>query len=207
MPGPQYINDTLVGDGLNFSGYRFNQRANETRDNVTGRIDYNISTAHALSGTFSWNRDNSDRPDVENDYSAIPKVTNPTHANFLALSWRWTPTARLTNEVRAGFNLTYGYFLTSQQFGSGLITGMLYNDPVNEFMPQGRTTNTYSIGDDASYQHGNHFIQFGFHGQQVRVRYYDDTGVVPTYGLAMGTGQPRATLQANNLAGHRRQPT
>jgi hypothetical protein len=46
---------------LNYSGYRFNQRANETRDNVTGRIDYNLSTAHAVSGSFSWNRDNSDR--------------------------------------------------------------------------------------------------------------------------------------------------
>jgi hypothetical protein len=201
VPGPQYINNKLVGDGLNFSGYRFNQRDNETRDNVTGRIDYNISTAQAVSGTFSWNRDNSDRPDLENDYAAIPKVYDPTHANFLALSWRWTPTARLTNEVRAGFDLTWGYFLTSQQFGGYLLTGMLYSDPVNEFMPQGRTTNTYSIGDDASYQRGNHFFQFGFHGQQVRVASYDDSAVVPDYGLAMGTGQPRATLEASNLPG------
>ena len=82
VPGPQYINNTLVGDGLNFSGYRFNQRDNETRDNVTGRIDYNLSTAQAVSGTFSWNRDNSDRPDLENDYSAIPKVYQSDTCEF-----------------------------------------------------------------------------------------------------------------------------
>jgi hypothetical protein len=201
VPGPQYINNSEVGDGLNFGGYRFNQRSNEIRDNVTGKIDYNITTAHAVSGTYSWNRDNVDRPDLENDYSAIPKATNPNHSNFLALSWRWTPTARLTNEVRAGFNLTWGYFLTSQQFGGYLLTGMVYSDPVNEFMPQGRTTNTYVLSDDASYQHGNHFFQFGFHGQQVKVRSYDDSGVVPVFGLAMGLGQPRATLQARDLPG------
>jgi len=199
VPGAQYINNDEVGDGLNTGGYRFNQRSNETRDNVTGRIDYNINTKHAISGSFSWNRDDSDRPDLENDYAAIPKAYNPTAATLLALSWRWTPTPRLTNEVRGGFNLTYGYFDTSQDFGGALITGMLYNDPVNEFMPQGRNTNTYSLSDDAAYQKGDHYIQFGFHGQKVYVRSYDYSGVVPTYTVAMGTGEP--ALQTRDLPG------
>jgi hypothetical protein len=199
VPGAQYINSNLVGDGLNTGGYRFNQRDNETRDNVTGKIDYNLSTKHAISGSYLWNRDNTDRPDLENDYSLIPKAYNPTHANFVALSWRFTPTARLTNEVRAGFNLTYGYFTTSQQFGSYYLTGLAFSDPVNEFLPQGRNTNTFSLSDDAAYQRGRHYIQFGFHGQNVRVREYDDSGVIPNYGLAMGTGQPALTRQ--NLPG------
>ena len=117
----------------------------------------------------------------------------------MAVSWRWTPGARLTNEVRAGFNLTYGYFLSSQDFGPYLLTGTLYSDPVNEFMPQGRNTNTYSLSDDAAYQRGSHYIQFGFHGQKVRVRSYDAAGTVPTYSLAMGTGQP--ALTRGNLTG------
>jgi hypothetical protein len=166
---------------------------------VTGRIDYNINSRQAVFGSFSWNRDNSDRPDLENDYSAVPKVTNPTNAKFLALSWRTIPTSSLTNEVRAGFNLTYGYFLTSQDFGGYLITGQLYSDPVNEFMPQGRNTNTYVLSDDAGYQKGNHFIQFGFHGQHVYVRYDSAAGVVPTYNLFMGLGQP--ALETRQLPG------
>ena len=193
VPGGQYINSDLVGDGLNTGGYRFNQRDNETRDNITGKIDYNISTKSAVSGSYLWNRDNTDRPDLENDYSVIPKAYNPTHSNFVALSWRFTPTARLTNEVRAGFNLTYGYFLTSQQFGSYYLTGLAFSDPVNEWQPQGRNTNTFSLSDDAAYQRGRHYIQFGFHGQNVRVRSYDDSGVIPSYGLAMGSGQPALT--------------
>ena len=129
----------------------------------------------------------------------MPKVYTPTHSNLVAVSWRWTPGARLTNEVRAGFNLTYGYFLSSQDFGPYLLTGTLYSDPVNEFMPQGRNTNTYSLSDDAAYQRGSHYIQFGFHGQKVRVRSYDAAGTVPTYSLAMGPGQP--ALTRGNLTG------
>jgi hypothetical protein len=199
VPGPEFINNTQVGDGLNTAGYRFNQRDNETRDNVTGKIDYNLSTRHALSAAYIWNRDNLDRPDLENDYSAIPKAYNLTHSNFVAASWRWTPSGHITNEVRAGFNLTYGYFFTNQQFGPYFFTGTIFSDPVNEFMPQGRTTNTFSLSDDAAYQHGRHYIQFGFHGQNVRVRSYDAAGTAATYSLAMGAGQP--ALNRNSLPG------
>lgn len=199
VPGAQFINTNTVGDGLNTGGYRFNQRDNETRDNITAKIDYNLSTKHAISGSYAYNRDDSDRPDAENDFSAVPKVFNPTHANLLALSWRWTPSGNLTNEVRAGFNLTYGYFLSSQQFGPYLLTGFAFSDPVNEFLPQGRNSNTYSLSDDAAWQHGSHYVQFGFHGQNVRVRSYDAAGTVPTYGLAMGSGQ--AALRRTQLPG------
>jgi hypothetical protein len=193
VPAGRYINSGLVGDGLNTGGYRFNQRDNGIRDNITGKLDYNLSTRNAISGSYLWNRYDLDRPDLENDYAVIPKAYNPTHSNFVALSWRFTPTARLTNEVRAGFNLTYGYFLTSQQFGPYYLTGMLFSDPVNEFQPQGRNTNTFSLSDDAAYQRGRHYIQFGFHGQNVRVRSYDASGAIPAYSLAMGSGQPALT--------------
>jgi len=199
VPSPDRINSDLLGDGLNSGGYRFNQVANETRDNVTGRMDYTIDMKQAVNGSFSWNRDNSYRPDAENDYSAVPKITNPTHAALLALSWRWTPSSRVTNEVRAGFNLTYAYFLTSQQFGPYILTGMSFADPINEFMPQGRNTDTYVLSDDAAYQRGRHYVQFGFHGQRVKVRSSDDSGVLPVYSLALGSGQ--TPLTSRNLPG------
>jgi hypothetical protein len=199
VPGPEVINTATQGDVLNFAGYHFNRRDNGTRDNITGKLDFNISTAHAVSGSFSWNRYNSDRPDAANDFSYAPKVTNPTNAKLLALSWRWTPTARLTNEVRGGFNRTYGYFLSSEKFGNYLLSGFIFSNPVNEFQPQGRNTDTYAFSDDAAYQKGRHFLQFGFHAQNVRVRSFDANGVVPTWTLAMGAGQQ--ALTRGNLPG------
>ena len=206
VPTPQHINNDLVGDGLNTGGYRFNQLANETRDNVTVRLDYDLNTTNQLSFSLAWNRDNSLRPDYENDYAVAPKSTNPTAANFLSTSWRTTPSAHWTNELRAGYNLTYGNFNNSQQFGPYLLEGMIFNDPVNEAFPQGRNTNTYVITDDAGFQKGSHYLQFGFYGKQIRVRSWDDAGTTPVYTLAMGFGQPALTtrdlpgIQVDDLA-------
>ena len=91
VPTRDKINNTMVGDGRNTGGYRFNQRNNELLDNLTGKVDYSISPRHAVSGTYAHNRDNSDRPDASNNYDLVPAVTDPTHADLVALSWRWTP--------------------------------------------------------------------------------------------------------------------
>ncbi len=198
VPSGAAINNYDVGDsspGLlkNTAGYRFNQQDNEVRDNVTVRIDYNLSTRQVFTTSYLWNRDNAQRPDLDNAFTEVSPLTNPNHSHFLSSGWRWTPNATLTNEVRGGFNLAPGDFLTSQKFGSYLITGMLFSDPVSEMMPQGRATNTYSLADNAGWQRGRHFIQFGAHMQQVRVHTFDDSGVVPNYNLAMGTGQDALT--------------
>src|SRR5215471_17534797 len=58
---PATINNNEVGDGRNTGGYRFNQRGNSLQDNIGGRLDYNLSTTQAFSGSFHHNRFNSDR--------------------------------------------------------------------------------------------------------------------------------------------------
>ena len=199
IPTGDKINNYDVGDGRNTGGYRFNQRANELLDNVTGKVDYNATTRHALSATYAHNRDNSDRPDASNNFGLAPAVFNPTHADLVALSWRWTPGATLTNEVRGGFNLTYGYFLNADDNLPNIIAGTLFTNPVNEFQTQGRTTNTYNLSDDAAWQHGRHYVQFGFHYQHIGVEYFDRNGVTPVFNLGMGAGQP--ALARRDLSG------
>jgi Carboxypeptidase regulatory-like domain/TonB dependent receptor len=205
VPDGSKINNFDVGDSIsalarNTGGYRFNQRDNEVRDNVTGRLDYNLSARQVFTTTYSWNRDNADNSVT--DYSVIPETTNPNHSHFLSAGWRWTPSAKLTNELRGGFNLAPGDFLTSQQFGPYIVTGLLFTDPISEFQPQGRATNTYSLSDNASWQRGRHNVQFGGHLQGVRVHLYDNAGVIPTYTLGMGVGQT-ATLTRADLPGSR----
>ncbi|MEO8370729.1 MAG: hypothetical protein ABI806_16210, partial [Candidatus Solibacter sp.] len=199
VPTGDKINNNDIGDGRNTGGYRFNQRDNELLDNATGKVDYNITTRHAVSASYSHNRDNSDRPDASNNYEVMPAVTDPTHADLAAVSWRWTPGSTLTNEVRGGFNLTYGYFLNAHDGLPSIITGTLFTNPVNEFQTQGRTTNTYNLSDDAAWQHGRHYVQFGFQFQHIGVEYYDRNGVTPFYSLGMGSGQP--ALRRSELAG------
>jgi len=207
VPSGDKINNSDVGDGRNTGGYRFNQRNNELLDNVTGKMDYSISTRHALSGSYSHNRDNSDRPDYSTNYGLVPAVTDLNHADLLAISWRWTPGATLTNEVRGGFNLTYGYLLNSQGNLPNIIVpptpsgadNPLFTNPVNEYQPQGRTTNTYNLSDDAAWQRGRHYVQFGAHFQHIGLENYNRAGVTPTFTLGMGAGQP--ALARRDLTG------
>jgi hypothetical protein len=91
---------------------------------VTGKIDYNLSPRHAISGSYLWNRDNSDRPDAENDYSLMPKVTNPTHANLVADILAVDPHGPADQRSCAAASISpTRYFLSSQQFGSYYLTG------------------------------------------------------------------------------------
>ena len=198
VPGPENINNFDLGDsssGLlrNTAGYRFNTRDDRTRDNATARIDYNLSTRHVFSGTYIWNRDNLDRGDMSNDFALVPKISNLNHSHLLSSAWRWTPTPRLTNEARFGFNLAPGDFPTSQQFGAYIVDGMLYANPVNTQQRQGRNTNTYNLADNAAYVRGRHNVQFGFQAQRIAVESWDYADTLPVYTIGIGTGNPGVT--------------
>jgi hypothetical protein len=198
IPTPDKINNFRAGDSSasllrNTAGYSFQAQNNDTRDNVTAKVDYNLSTRHAFATTYIWNRDNQDRPDASNDFSVTPKVINPNHAHFLASSWRWNPSGRLVNELRGGFNLAPGDFLTSEKFGSYLVEGLAFSNPVNSFRNQGRDTNTYAILNNTTYTRGKHTFQFGFQSQQIRISLFDEGGSLPTYLVFAGDGHDGLT--------------
>ena len=204
IPVASAINNFDAGDSTaallrNSAGYRFNQRNNQVRDNVTLRGDYNLSPQHVFRAAYLWNRDNSDVSDPT--YAVTPSTSNPNHSHFFSSGWRWTPGPHLTNELAGGFNLAPGDFLNSQKFGPILVTGLLFTDPASEALPQGRVTHTWSISDNASWQHGRHFLQMGFHTQRATVHAYDDAGIVPAYTVGLGTGQ--TALSRADLPGSR----
>ena len=199
VPGAEKINNFRSGDSLpnllrNTAGYSFAANSNRTRDHATGKLDYSHSPKHVFAGSFLWNRDRIDRPDA-GGYTVLPKVFNDNISKLLSASWRWTPAATLTNELRGGFNLAPGVFETTEKFGPFLISGTAFTNPVNDFRRQGRDTNTYVLEDNANYSRGRHNIQFGFHAQFVHASPFDDFGITPQYGLGVGTGQGGLTTR------------
>ena len=193
IPAPSQINNYSVGDSTaallrNTAGYLFNQRSNRTRNNVTGKIDYILSSKNTITGTYAWNSDLLDRPDVQTvGYQTVPPVNNNDKVNLLSTAWRYSPKSNLTNEVRFGFNLAPALFLTNQNFGSSILGGTVFSTPVATFRAQGRYTNTYNYGDNASYVRGAHNIQFGFQLQREYTEPYNDAGITPTYTLGISS--------------------
>jgi len=204
VPGPERINNYRIGDSTeavqrNTGGYSFLVRDNRARDNLTGKLDYIRSPKQTFYGTYAWNRDIVDRPDLSNDYSAIPKVSNDDGKHFLSTGWRWNPSPRLTTEVRGGFNLAPANFRTTASFPQFLLAGLSFSDPVNAAQAEGRDTDTYAFQSNNSYVVSRHNFQFGFQSQLVRINTFFDDGIIPTYSIGPGTRNP--SLSSAQLPG------
>jgi hypothetical protein len=196
MPGPEKINRNDIGDGLNTGGYTFNVRNNRDRDNITGKVDYVLSTRHAFSGVYAWNRDLLDRPDTSNDFNVVPPVKNDNTTKFMSATWRWNPTPTLTNELRGGFNLAPGLFLTDQDFGAGIFAVPSFiSNPVNTFRAQGRYTNTFNIANNATWFRDRHNLTFGIQYQLIHSDPFNDASNLPTWTIGMSTANAK-TLSA-----------
>jgi hypothetical protein len=185
VPGAELINRNDVGDGLNTGGYTFNIRNNRTRDNVLGKVDYVLNSKNSFAGTYTWNRDILDRPDLMNNYLTVPVVTNDGATKLLSLTHRWSPSATFTNELRGGYNLAPAPFNTAQDFSQPILAPTLVSNPVNTFRRQGRNTNTYNIQDNATWVKGRHTFQFGFQSQFIRVQSFNDAGITATYTMGI----------------------
>ena len=194
IPPGSAINNYNSGDSTaallrNTGGYLFNQRSDRTRNNLTGKIDYVMSTKSTITGTYAWNSDLLDRPDVQSvGYQLVPPVNNNDKVNLLSTGWRYNPTPTLTNELRFGFNRAPALFISDENFGNAIIGSTLFSTPVATFRSQGRYTNTYNLNDNAGYYRGKHNIQFGFQMQRDYTEPYNDAGITPTYNVGISTG-------------------
>jgi hypothetical protein len=187
---PAAGNSTDVGDRRNTIGYLFNARSNETRDNVTVKLDYNFSTRNVFAGSYIWNRDVIDRPDQGAFYTTAPPVLNDNHARLMSGSWRFNPTPTLVNELRGGVNIAPATFNVTNKYPAALPSGLLFDSPVNSFLKQGRNTNTFNLQDNASYVRGKHNVRFGYQSQFIRVERLNDVGIVPTMTIEIAPSNP-----------------
>ncbi len=201
LPEP---NTSDAGDGLNTSGYRFNPRYNEFRDQFVYKGDYYLSSKHSFTGTYNYISNPTDRPDVGAFYTTVPPVSNTIKDHLLSLSWRWMASATFTNELRGGFMRSDTSFLDSNQYPAAILsaTNLLFSNPVNTFLNQGRKVNTYNIQDNANWLRGKHELSFGFQGQLLRTAPFNDAGIIPTYTLGISTANTLG-LTSTNLPGIR----
>ena len=202
LPEP---NTTARGDGLNTSGYLFNARSNESRDQIIYKADYYLSPKQSITATHNYINDPTDRPTVGNFFTTVPPVTNAIHNHLSSLAWRWTASPTLTNEVRFGFFFNHNDFLDSNKYPSAIVGNLLFTNPSNSNMNQGRTSHVYMVQDNANWVRGKHVIQFGYQGSYYRIATFNDGGIVPTYTIGFGsrtgslTGSDIPNISSANL--------
>jgi hypothetical protein len=199
LPEP---NTSDAGDGLNTSGYRFNARSNESRDQFVYKGDYYFNSKNSITGTYNYISNPTDRPDIGAFYTTTPPVSNTINDHLLSLAWRWNVAPTMTNELRGGFMRADTAFVDSNKYPSSILSGLLFTSPVNTFLNQGRKVNTYNIEDNANWLKGKHELAFGFQSQIIQTVPYNDAGILPTYTLGISTANTLG-LTATDLPGIR----
>ena len=180
---PAAGNNNQVGDGLNTTGFTFNQRADVKINLSTTRIDYDISQKKTVN--FVWHRttDNFLRPDTDTGgFNTTPFGLQTATTNELVGAFNWSIGNRLNNEVRGGYQKSNPFFNTSGLPSDFFISLPLTDNPENSFISQGRTTKLYNIQDNAVYLWRNHSFRFGGQDNIYRIVSFGGS-TLPTYFL------------------------
>jgi hypothetical protein len=180
---PAVGNNDQVGDGMNTTGFTFNQRADVKINLSTTRIDYDFNDRHSVN--FVWHRttDNFLRPDTDTGgFNTVPFGFQDSTTNELVGAYDWTISSRLNNEIRGGYQKSNPFFNTGGLPSDFFIGLPLTDSPENSFLPQGRTTRLYNIQDNAVYSVGAHSFRFGGQENFYRIVSFDGASL-PTYFL------------------------
>jgi hypothetical protein len=171
-------NNFALGDGLNTAGYIFSAQASERQHDQTIKIDQVINSRNTVYGRVVWGRDNSLCDTVNGGQPVFPG--QPCLVNTLrgprnfAVNWRFTPTARMTNEFVIGQNRYDPIFgqpssLDKISWVGPTGTGGTPVDNTQQFyFGNSRVVSTWQVVDNFAYFRGAHDLKFGFNLRRVR---------------------------------------
>ncbi len=199
MPLP---NNTLVGDGLNTAGYRFNVGGSSPNDKFVARFDQQLLEnsrigSHKLEVVYN-----------RADFLLTPDTFNslespfPGGANVVQSSARTLATAaihstfgsRMTNEVRVGHQRAPVGFIRDSLPTAPFVVLSGVSSVDNTFMSQGRNTLVYQYIDNFSLVSGAHTFRFGGDVQSITAITFNDTGINPTITIGTNAANPDGIL-------------
>jgi hypothetical protein len=180
----------------------------------TGRIDYNISKNHRLTGSFNYNHINS-RPDTTNTrepfFPGFPNTGSQQSTRYTTSeSLRSTFGATLVNELRIGASGGATYFspeLSPALFGGTSVAdqGGFYLNYANGWSGtaptnaggngnfSAREASTKVVEDTLNWVKGTHNTSYGFSMTQGDL-WLKQQQVVPEIRFGIATGDPAAAL-------------
>jgi hypothetical protein len=192
-------NNFTVGDGLNTAGYTFQAPEQERQVDFTVRIDHNFNSKNSIFGRWAHGHQNT-IGDIGNaglqPFPNAPNIVNTDRQpRNLAISWRYTPSSSVTNEVIAGMNRFIfnfvnpdSHYLNNPPFvlnGDGLLSapnpsfGSNLASPLQNYVGNLRVLTALQLVDNLSYIRGQHAFKFGANLRYQR--HIDDRGSIGIY--------------------------
>ena len=196
-PGP---NDASRGDGRNTAGYRFNSPDDSDSRWLVFRGDYVVNPRHSLKGTF--HRFTLDTPNsVFNDIDAVfpgrPGAGQGSRRMLASFGLTSSLGQSIVNEAHVGYQGYRAWFATNETFPDGHRLDIpVFSNPVQSFLDQGRDARTIELNNSLTWVKGAHTLRVGGSARWARVNSYNDAGLVPTYYLGFGVGNPDPLVPA-----------
>ena len=170
-------NNFAAGDGLNTAGYSFNAPQVERQWDFVTKVDHTFNDrnqiylryAQGKQNTFGDNGNSGLRSFPDSPFNRTDTFRNPKNVAF---NYRWTPTARVTNEFVAGRN-SFAFLFTNPD---PVAVPYILNLPRDPFsvVPQvdnQREITTWQFVDNISFISGAHTFRGG---TNLRFQKHDD---------------------------------
>ncbi|MGI8640808.1 MAG: carboxypeptidase regulatory-like domain-containing protein [Pyrinomonadaceae bacterium] len=205
-------NNFTSGDGLNTAGFNFGAPQREKQYDFVAKFDYNIADNQLLYVRYAQGKQNTfgdgvngGRPIFPNSPNLVDTFRAPKN---LAINYRWSPTATLTNEFIFGLN-KFGFRFENPE-PDATIPYAFANvaTPNTNFSYNARSSRTLQYVDNLTWIKGNHTVKGGINFRQGRA--FDDrssvagTGIEPAVSFTAGTttfgafGLPTSGINTTN---------
>ena len=159
-------NNFSAGDGLNTAGFTFNTPGIEKQYDFVTKFDYKFSDTQTMyvrwaqgnQNTFGDGGANSGRPIFPNSPNIVDTFRKPKN---LAVNYRWSPYANLTNEALLGWSKFAFSFNTPQPDPAIPYSFNNISAPNINFSYNARSVRTWQFVDNLTWVKGSHVIKGG----------------------------------------------
>jgi len=188
------------GDGLNTAGYRLLRRQDQTRDQYATRFDFDINDANSFLFIYNYNKEVNLRPDIDTGgFSIVPEGEQFSDNKQYTAAYRRVFSPNVVNEFRGGlFKTEVPFDGKNNEPGDYHLTPGLVSANQNQFMDQGRFTESWNLQSNGDWIRGSHSFKFGGQLQWFKVDAYNDAGITPT--VTLGTNANTPAFAISNFA-------
>ena len=172
MPLPN--NFSSVGDGLNTAGFDFGSPQHEKQYDFVSKFDFKLNDKNGFyvryaqgSQTSLGDSGNGGRPIFPNTGNLVDTFRTPKN---LAINYRWSPSATVTNEFLFGMNKFAFSFNTPNPDPTFPFSFNLASTPNTNFSYNARRLRTWQWVDNITWVKQNHVLKGGINfrfGRQI----------------------------------------
>lgn len=164
-------------------------RNNTIRDALTMRLDFEVNANHNFYFVHKWRSESIDRPDADVGFDPVPFVEQTATTRSYTVNYNAFIGSNITNTLTLGLRQSNPFFNESPNFPTDfLITQLPFGmtSPEASFQNQGRTTDQYTIANNASVSFGNHTLRFGGEANILDIVSVDEFTTTPVWSINNG---------------------